>query len=217
MEFARPQIRSIDEVPPVSAFSLATLVAAHHRSCAPIATARMRKAVTRLRPAVLGDEAAILAVQAASWRATYTGLVPERVFPRADDPARLRFWRETLLTGRTATRVAVAADGAVTGFVSCGPRRDPNLPAEGEIYALYLLPEAQGAGLGRRLLHAAAHILRARGARRLGLWVLAANAPARAFYAHLGGAARLRQQSVEDGVTFDEIAYVWDPIDRACG
>ena len=176
----------------------------------------MRPAVTRLRPAGLGDEAAILAVQAASWRATYTGLLPEAVFPRADDAGRLRFWRDVLLTGTTATRVAVTAEGAVTGFVSCGPTRDPNLPADGEIYALYLRPEAQGAGLGRRLFHAAAHILRARGAARLGLWVLAANARAQGFYAHLGGTPGLRQRSVEDGVAFDEIAYVWEPIDRAC-
>jgi ribosomal protein S18 acetylase RimI-like enzyme len=176
----------------------------------------MRVAMTRLRPAGLGDEAAILAVQAASWRAAYTGLLPAPIFPRAEDPARLRFWREVLLTGTTATRVAVAPDGAVTGFVSCGQRRDPNLPADGEIYALYLRPEAQGAGLGRRLFHAAAHVLRARGAQRLGLWVLAANARGRGFYAHLGGVAQHRQRSVEDGVTFDEVAYVWDPIARAC-
>jgi GNAT superfamily N-acetyltransferase len=177
----------------------------------------MRNGVTRLRPAALGDEAAILAAQAASWRATYAGLLPEAVFPRADDAGRLRFWRDVLLTGTTATRVAVAADGGVTGFVSCGPRRGAVLPADGEIYALYLRPEAQGHGLGRRLFHAAAHILRGRGAARLGLWVLAANAHGRGFYAHLGGTPRLRQQSVEDGVRFDEIAYVWAPIDRACG
>lgn len=172
--------------------------------------------MTRLRPAGLGDEAAILAVQAASWRAAYAGLLPDKVFPRVDDAGRLRFWREVLLTGTTATRVAVGADGAVTGFVSCGSRRDPNLPADGEIYALYLRPEAQGAGVGRRLFHAAAHILRARGSARLGLWVLAANARGRGFYGHLGGTPRVRQRSVEDGVAFDEIAYVWEPIDRAC-
>ncbi|MFP4127058.1 MAG: N-acetyltransferase family protein [Alphaproteobacteria bacterium] len=172
--------------------------------------------MTRLRPAALGDEAAILAVQAASWRATYAGLLPERVFPRPDDPGRLRFWREVLLTGTTATRVAVGVDGTITGFVSCGSGRDPNLPADGEIYALYLRPETQGAGVGRQLFHAAAHILRARGAARLGLWVLAANARGRGFYAHLGGTPRLGRRSVEDGVAFDEIGYVWEPIDRAC-
>ncbi len=177
----------------------------------------MRPAVTRLRPAGLGDEAAILAVQAASWRATYTGLLPERVFPRVEDPARLRFWREVLLTGATATRVAVTPEGAIVGFVSCGSRRGATLPADGEIYALYLHPDAQGAGLGRRLFHAAAEILRGRGVARLGLWVLAANARARGFYAHLGGTPRRRQRSVEEGVHFDEIAYVWDPIDGACG
>jgi GNAT superfamily N-acetyltransferase len=138
------------------------------------------------------------------------------MFPRADDAGRLRFWREVLLTGTTATRLAVAPDGAVTGFVSCGPRRDPHLPADGEIYALYLRPEAQGAGLGRRLFHAAARIQRARGTARLGLWVLATNVRARGFYGHLGGVPRRRQRSVEAGVHFDEIAYVWEPIDRAC-
>ena len=177
----------------------------------------MRAPVTRLRPATLDDAAAILAVQAASWRATYTGLVPERLFPDADDPARLRFWREILLTGRTATRVACTADGALVGFVSCGPRREPKLAADGEIYALYVRPEAQGAGVGRRLFRAAAHVLRGRGSRHLGLWVLAHNAPARAFYAHLGGVARRRRAGEMDGVRLAEIAYIWAPIARACG
>jgi ribosomal protein S18 acetylase RimI-like enzyme len=172
---------------------------------------------TRLRPGALGDEAAILAVQAASWRATYAGLLPASVFPRADDPARLRFWREVLLTGASATRVAVTAAGAVVGFASGGSRRDPELPADAEIYALYLHPDRCGHGLGRRLLQATAHVLRARGAARLGLWVLATNTPAQGFYRHLGGVPQGRRRSVEDGVTFEEVAYVWDPIDHACG
>jgi ribosomal protein S18 acetylase RimI-like enzyme len=172
---------------------------------------------TRLRPGGLGDEAAILAVQAASWRATYAGLLPETVFPRAEDPARLRFWREVLLTGASATRVAVTSADAIVGFASGGPRRDPNLPAEAEIYALYLHPDACGRGLGRRLLQTTAGVLRGRGAPQLGLWVLAANARAQGFYRHLGGVPQRRQRSVEDGVTFDEVAYVWEPIERACG
>jgi ribosomal protein S18 acetylase RimI-like enzyme len=176
----------------------------------------MGAAMTRLRPGELADAPAILAVQAASWRATYTGLVPERVFPRADDSARLRFWQEVLLHGDTATRVAVDEDGTVVGFVSGGGRRDPSLPADGEIYALYLDPAFQGRGTGRRLFHTAAAVLRGRGAARLGLWVLASNRRAQGFYAHLGGVPQRRQRSVEDGVTFEEIAYLWDPIVRAC-
>lgn len=172
--------------------------------------------MTEVRPGVLADAAPILAVQAASWRATYTGLLPERVFPRADDPTRLAFWRRVLMDGDTATRVAVEPAGEVVGFVSAGGRRDAALPADGEIYALYLLPAARGRGLGRALFHRAAAVLRSRGARGLGLWVLAANTTARGFYAHLGGVAERRRRGHEAGVTFEEVAYRWAPIARAC-
>ncbi len=171
---------------------------------------------TAVRPGALADAEAILAVQAASWRATYAGLLPERLFPRAGDPGHLAFWRRVLMDGDTVTRVAVDPAGEVVGFVSAGGRRDAALPADGEIYALYLQPAARGRGLGRLLFHRAAAVLRARGARGLGLWVLAANAPARAFYAHLGGVAECRRDGREDGVTFAEVAYRWVPIARAC-
>ncbi len=167
-----------------------------------------------IRPGRLEDAASILDVQARSWQATYAGLLPERIFPRAGDPGGIRFWEGLLLRGDTATRV-VAAEGALVGFVSGGPRRDPRLPADGEVYALYLLPDAKRRGLGSRLLRGLAGVLEGRGCVRLGLWVLAGNVGAQAFYAYRGGEAKLRQVSRERGVEFDEIAYVWDPIDRA--
>jgi ribosomal protein S18 acetylase RimI-like enzyme len=171
----------------------------------------------RIRPGRLDDAAAILDAQATSWAATYRGQLPEHVFPKAGNPRAIRFWQEVLMRGDTATRVVEEHGGRLLGFASGGSKRDPNLGARAEIYALYLRPEAQGRGLGRRLLQETAQVLRARGAPTLGLWVLASNAPAKAFYTHLGGVPGRRQVSRERGVEFDEIAYVWDPIDGACG
>ncbi len=170
----------------------------------------------RIRPGSLADASAILEAQAESWAATYRGVLPERVFPRAGDAGAIRFWQGVLMAGDTATRVAEDGTGRILGFASGGGRRDLNLAADAEIYALYLRPAAQGRGLGRRLLQGTARVLRARGARALGLWVLASNGDAIAFYGSLGGACGRRQVSRERGVAFDEIAYVWDPIDRAC-
>jgi len=169
----------------------------------------------RIRPGELGDAAGILAVQAESWRTTYTGLLPQQMFPRADDPQRRRFWEEVLLRGDTATRVLARPDGTIEGFASAGPRRERHLPADGEVYALYLLAPAQGRGHGRALLAATAQVLAGRGAKRLGLWALAGNHAARGFYEHCGGRARRHRVSREGDATLREIAYVWDPIQRA--
>jgi GNAT superfamily N-acetyltransferase len=56
----------------------------------------------------------------------------------------------------------------------------------GEVYALYLIPERWSTGCGRALMGAALDGLRAAAYQRVVLWVLAANARARRFYAQAG-------------------------------
>ena len=75
--------------------------------------------------------------------------------------------------------------------------------AEGEIHALYLLPEARGQGIGQALIaHAQAR------SPRLGLWAHAANHPARRFYA----AAGFRPVSVgaSNDERLTEIRFEWE-------
>jgi GNAT superfamily N-acetyltransferase len=91
--------------------------------------------------------------------------------------------------------VHVARRGArVVGFIAAG---------EGEIHALYLLPEARGQGIGQALIaHAQAR------SPRLGLWAHAANHPARRFYA----AAGFRPVSVgaSNDERLTEIRFEWE-------
>ena len=81
-------------------------------------------------------------------------------------------------------RVAVEASGAIVGFGSCGPNRGDRLFA-GEVFTLYVAPDWQNQGIGRRLLIALFRRLVAAGRASAIVWVLRDN-PSRFFYERLG-------------------------------
>lgn len=94
------------------------------------------------------------------------------------------------------------------GFVSCGGAREGFPAHAGELYALYLLRSAQGAGAGRRLFDAARQNLRSCDISGMYLWVLADN-PAAGFYRHMGGQELARKTIDIGGKPLLEIAYGW--------
>jgi ribosomal protein S18 acetylase RimI-like enzyme len=128
-----------------------------------------------IRPATSADVRAIAAVHVASWQDAYAGIVPDEEIAKRDVDTRAEQWKE--LVGNAI--VAVADDGAVVGFAAAEPRT-------GEIRAIYIAPQRTRSGIGTKLLHAAHERLRRAGRTEAHLWVLAANEPARAFYAAHG-------------------------------
>src|SRR5437588_3947904 len=104
-----------------------------------------------VRLATPSDGSAIAAVQFATWRATYQEWIPE-VVASLDLTRTADNWaRAARAAGQ---RVVVAdRDGQIIGYAHSGPPDgDVGDPAEHELYALYVLPDAQGAGVGRRLV-----------------------------------------------------------------
>lgn len=164
----------------------------------------------RLVTARREDARAIAEVHVASWRATYAGLIPDRVLDSLTVAERTALWQRVLSGGGW---VIVARDGSrVVGFVSGGASRDADAgAAAGEIVALYLLPDHHRRGLGRRLFAAACRRLAADGFRSLRLWVLAEN-PTRGFYRHLGGRVDRREDDLVVGVRVPAVRYVWDVL-----
>ena len=75
--------------------------------------------------------------------------------------------------------------GRIVGFVSVGPSTD--IDGEGELYAIYVLPETWGGGAGHGLMEAAKELLRASYAEAT-LYVLDDNPRARRFYEREGWA-----------------------------
>jgi ribosomal protein S18 acetylase RimI-like enzyme len=157
------------------------------------------------------DAAAIARVHVDSWRSTYAGMLPEDMLLKlssADHEA--RWWRHVLGRFRRRHYVYVAeheTDGVI-GFISGGPARQSGLDPESEIYALYLLDEYQGEGVGRTLfLRLATHLNRECGS-SLVVWVLSEN-PSRFFYEAMGGRRIGRRFERMGGVEVQETAYGW--------
>ena len=115
-----------------------------------------------------------------------TGSCPGASWSCTTRKARAPLWRRLLPSGTAGGTVLVAErpSGETLAVIRLG--RDPERAARGHVYSLYVHPSGQGSGVGRALLTAAEARFRAQGLREASLWVFAANAAARAFYARLG-------------------------------
>jgi len=164
-----------------------------------------------IRPAEPADAQAIASVQTASWRTTYTGLVPDEFLANMDVNRRAAVWHTWLTDSnhRQCFFVAETSDREVVGFASGGPERDAHPTYKGEIFAIYILDTHQGQGIGRRLVQAVAEWLHNQHYHTMLIWVLAGNTIGIGFYEALGG-QRVTSKNIEiGGETLEEIAYGW--------
>jgi GNAT superfamily N-acetyltransferase len=141
------------------------------------------------------DAAAIGAVQAAAWRASYTGVLPEPVLAALDPAELAEIWHRSIAAPPSrAHRVLVALEaGEVIGFAATAPSADGNEANEasgvGEVATLLVRPEAQGRGHGSRLLNAAVDRLRDNGFDHAVVWVVAGDDARLRFLTGAGFAA----------------------------
>jgi GNAT superfamily N-acetyltransferase len=170
----------------------------------------------RIRRAGRSDASAIGRVHVETWQAAYAGLLPDSMLASMSDARQSAWWSRLLADPGEARGVFVADDEemGVVGFGSCGPVRDPPEGLDGseikvgEVYTLYVEPDFQNRGLGRRLLDALFRQLRADGCDTAVLWMLAAN-PTRFFYEGLGGEAVGHRVDTMAGSDVEEMAFAW--------
>ncbi len=162
-----------------------------------------------IRRATPQDAARIAHVHIASWRTTYAGIVPEEHLVALNEAERETQWREWLAS---ATPIYVAElDQQVVGFIAGGPIREPIETYDAELYAIYLLQQAQGQGIGKALLHQLATSLLTEGFKSMIVWVLEQN-PAKHFYTRTG-AQLLSSKDIEiGGAILAEAAYGWPDL-----
>jgi|SRR5271166_210145 len=102
-----------------------------------------------IRAATEYDAVAISRVHVQSWRTTYAGIVPDEYLATLNEAERVPLWREWLARD---IRVYIAdLDGEIVGFVSGGAIREPVQTYDAELYAIYLLKQAQRQGIGTAL------------------------------------------------------------------
>jgi ribosomal protein S18 acetylase RimI-like enzyme len=136
------------------------------------------------------DAESIARIHIETWQLAYAHVFPPAGLDRlaAGLGGRIQFWRETIESDGNA-RVVVACERArIIGFASGGPSRDERAAPtrEGELYAIYVLPETWGIGVGRALNTRLLALLRAQGFEEAVLWVLDDNPRARRFYERAG-------------------------------
>src|SRR5260370_23325305 len=104
-----------------------------------------------IRPARPGDARSIARLDVETWRATYAGILSTPFLVGLSTQRREIGWAAVIEREPRDVRVAVGEEGRILGFGSCGRcRGEPEFT--GEVFTLYVPPDWQNQGIGRRLL-----------------------------------------------------------------
>ncbi|MHA1569361.1 MAG: GNAT family N-acetyltransferase, partial [Alphaproteobacteria bacterium] len=170
-----------------------------------------------IRDADPADAKVIARIHIDTWRSTYAGMIPDRVLVGMSASSQQAQW-ERQLRGRRGGEFALVAQDPVHGIIGFGSagRTRGGAPYQGEVYTLYVHPDCQGQGIGRRLLAGLFDGLRERDLNSAVVWVLAMN-PARFFYEAMGGARAAEREETIWGELLPEFAYGWATLDITAG
>lgn len=181
----------------------------------------------KVRTAVLGDAPAMGRVMVETWLAAHRGQIPDSAWAKRVDEwtpdvsarawARLMSERDGGERERIVLLVAEAGAVDLRGLVLGSEVEDDDSRATAQIDALYVRPDTQGQGVGRRLLREAARDLASLQFSRLHIGVLSANLAARRFYEAMGGHEIGERTFDEEGHLLPGTVYGWPDLSALIG
>jgi ribosomal protein S18 acetylase RimI-like enzyme len=167
----------------------------------------MSTVLIEIRRAKACDAGAVADAHDEAWRTAYQGIIPGTELEKLINRRGPAWWESAI---RKGSRIAILQfSDKVAGYANYGRNRARSLYYDGEIYELYLRPEYQGLGFGRRLFTAARRDLLQSGMRSLVIWALSDNEPAVSFYRALGGQPVARSSEKFGDKVLDKIAFAW--------
>jgi len=164
-------------------------------------------AVIAVRPAKPSDAAAFAKIHAAAWREAYIGILPQPTLDTMIGRRGPAHWAGALK--RAENFRVIVFDGNIAGYTSFGPARDRAVIAKSEIYEIYLAPEYQGVGLGRRLFDESCEAAVKTHGAGVVVWVLMQNQRALAFYRALGGRIGLSSTERLGNIRLEKVSFFW--------
>ena len=164
-----------------------------------------------VRAARVADAPGLALVQVASWRAAFSGLVPDAVISELSGPDAIsqftERWRDAISsppTSKHRVHVAVGEPGApeILGFAASGPATDEDLwpGSDGELYELHVAPGAAEDGHDQRLMHAVVDTFNEDGFSVAYTWALAGDAARLSFLEAAGWGADGSTSKLDMGV-----------------
>src|SRR3954470_13331454 len=168
----------------------------------------MSTVLIEIRRARSSDARAVADAHDEAWRGAYQGVIPGIELDKLIMRRGPEWWGSDI---RKDSRISILAFGDNdAGYANYGRNRARGLFYGGEIYELYLRPEYQGLGFGRRLFTSARRDLAQSGLKSLVIWALSDNDPACEFYKALGGKAVARSSERFGEKSLDKVAYAWN-------
>ena len=168
----------------------------------------MSTVLIEIRRAKPSDAKAVADTHDEAWWAAYQGMIPGLELDKLINRRGPDWWDSAI---RKGSRIAILAFGdKVAGYANYGRNRARSLYYDGEIYELYLRPEYQGLGFGRRLFTSARRDLSQSGLKSMVVWALSDNDPAVEFYKSLGGKAVARSSERFGEKSLDKVAFAWN-------
>ena len=167
----------------------------------------MNTVLIEIRRAKANDAAAVAEAHDEAWRTAYQGIIPGAELRRLINRRAPTWWDSAI---RKGSRIALLQFGDKNaGYANYGRNRARSLYYDGEIYELYLRPEYQGLGFGRRLFTAARRDLAQSALKSLIVWALSENDYAVEFYRALGGKPVARSSEKFGSRVLDTGAFGW--------
>jgi ribosomal protein S18 acetylase RimI-like enzyme len=165
-----------------------------------------------IRAARPDDARRIARIDVETWRAAYAGILTTQFLVGLSTHRRELGWAAVIEREPRDIQVAVDCDDEILGFGSCGRCRSPAEFA-GEVFTLYVAPDWQNQGIGRRLLLALFERLVAQGCASAIIWVLRDN-PGRFFYRRLGGREVRHKMFTVGGKQIEAAGFAWRDLPR---
>ncbi|MDP1711717.1 MAG: GNAT family N-acetyltransferase [Candidatus Nanopelagicaceae bacterium] len=163
----------------------------------------------QIRTAHVSDAEGIAKVHVYTWQSAYLGLIPDSFLQGLNVEKGTVNWIKNIENPLPRSKTLVAEiDGGIVGFIGIGVDREEDLPHQGEVYAIYVLPGIQGRGIGAALMREGLTALKTEGLTCAVLWVLDGNLRTRAWYeSHGWRSTGRRKLDQRENFALEEIQY----------
>ncbi len=163
-----------------------------------------------IREATRTDVKGIATVHVDCWRTTYKNIVPDNYLDNLTYDSREKLWMSVISKGKVF--LVENDQGKIIGFANGGKERSGKYSGfAGELYAIYILKEYQGQGIGKLLLKSVVNELKKIEIYSMIALVLEENHSCK-FYEALGGTIIDKMEIEISGKKLKEVVYGWTCI-----
>jgi ribosomal protein S18 acetylase RimI-like enzyme len=163
------------------------------------------------RQANIKDAPAIAKVHVESWQKSFAGIVPKEFLDNMIVGERTKAFEQRFGERNYKMFVAENDKDGIVGFADFGKARESGFEFESELYAIYLLSEYQGMGVGENLFRLCQKEMISEGFNSMYLMSLKVS-PYKSFYEKMGGQIVANGNHFLALVEFETIIYGWNNL-----